>query len=152
MCIGKGMIAVKNMNEPLYCVDSNDHQPIIKKYHLQDNKLVDRNFVRLEILPLNSLTSIKKSDWEVKIDEVNTLPSWFEETKEKWFDLCLTRMTLSIVPDWIKNGIEGYLNLQDCTNLTSLGSLESVGEYLNLQDTQIKELPKKLTVREKIYR
>ena len=36
--------------------------------------------------------------------------------------------------------VGGYLNLENCKNLTSLGKLEFVGGYLDLKDTEIKSL------------
>ena len=74
MCIGKGMIVTRTHDKPLYLMDSNDHEPIIKKFHLRDKKLIGRDFVRIEMLPCGSLTSMKREDWEVRIDETDTLP------------------------------------------------------------------------------
>jgi len=150
MCIGKGMIAVRGKTEPLYLMDSNDHAPIVAKFNLKDEKLIDRDFVRLELLPLGSLTSIRKSEWLVHVDEEGSLPSWFEEEKETWFDRCKTRMVLSVVPDWVKNGVGGSLYLRN-TQITSLGSLKSVGGSLYLRNTQIKKIPKGLKVGGEIY-
>jgi Leucine-rich repeat (LRR) protein len=36
--------------------------------------------------------------------------------------------------------VGGYLNLENCKNLTSLGKLKYVGGYLDLKDTEIKSL------------
>lgn len=163
------MIIAKGKDEPLFCDDSNDHQPIIEKFKLRDDKLFNRDFVRIELLPLGSLTSVKKADWEIRVDETGTLPSWFD--LEKLSDKCKTLMVLQIIPEWIKNGVGGSLYLQDTqikdlgklesvggslylqgTQIKDLGNLKSVGGYLNLQDTRIKDLPKGLKVKGGIYR
>ena len=83
MCIGKAFIARKGRRWPDYLMDSNDHRPLVEKLNLADTKLVDRNFVRLEAHPLNCLTSTNTEDWEIVVDEVGTLPSWFEKKKRR---------------------------------------------------------------------
>lgn len=125
MCIGKGMIIVKGQDRPEYNTDSNDHAPIIERLQLTDNKLVDRNFVRIELLPTGNLFSQNVQEWEYKEDETETLPSWYEELKKEYQYRCLEILTTGIIPQWKKEG---------------------VGGDLDLRDTQIKELPESLEV------
>jgi len=139
MCIGKGMIAVKGMEKLLYEIDSNDHSPIIQKNNLKDDTLINRSFVRLEILPLGSLTSLELKDWKIRVDEEGTLPSWFEEEKEIWKTRTLDTMLDIIIPSWIEDGINGSLDLQG-TQVKDLGKLEKVNGSLYLQGTQVKDL------------
>ena len=84
MCIGKAFIVRKGQRWPDYLMDSNDHSPLVKKFNLDDSKLLDRNFVRLETWPLNSLTSLSPRMWEVNIDEEETLPAWFADKKNDY--------------------------------------------------------------------
>ena len=139
MCIGKGFIAVKGSDKLLYEMDSNDHAPIVKKYNLKDDALINRTFVRLEVLPSGSLTSQEVKDWGVKIDEVGTLPSWFEEEKEMWLTKVINEMVDIIIPLWLKNGIGGSLDLQG-SQVKDLGKLEKVGGSLDLRGTQVNSI------------
>ena len=137
MCIGKGMLIRRYQLEPDYVMDSNDHQPLVEKLGLRDDKLLDRNFVRIEMLPLKSLTSTKYEDWEFKVDEEGTLPGWFEEDIEIWKEKCLYVLANKIIPQWVKEGVKGSLYL-DNTQVKSLGSLKEVGGSLYLRNTQVK--------------
>lgn len=65
--------------------DITSHEEIIQKHGLNDKKLADRDFVRIEITP-NDITSKKKSDWRYKLDEPSTAPDWYANdpmTQEK---------------------------------------------------------------------
>ena len=58
--------------------DITSHGYLIRKFKLADDKLADRDFVRIEITPNpGKLASKKKSDWTLKIDEPSTLPDWY---------------------------------------------------------------------------
>jgi hypothetical protein len=59
--------------------DSNSHEEQIKKAGLKDDKLEDRDFVRIEISPKTreAIFSKKPADWALKVDEDKTLPAWF---------------------------------------------------------------------------
>jgi hypothetical protein len=63
--------------------DGNDsnHEEIIKKAGLTDNKLIDRDFVRIEITP--SKLTMNPKDWTLKVDEEKTLPEWFTKNREQ---------------------------------------------------------------------
>ena len=139
MCIGKAFISTKGSDKLLYVMDSNDHSPIIQKYGLKDDTLINRNFVRLEALPLGSLTSKNIKDWKIRIDEEGTLPSWFEEEKDMWITRAINEMVDIVVPEWIDKGIIGSLDLRG-TQVKDLGKLEKVGGYLYLRGTQVKDL------------
>ena len=49
MCIGKGMLVRRGKKWPDYAMDSNDHQPLVEGLGLKDDKLDDRDFVRIEL-------------------------------------------------------------------------------------------------------
>ena len=56
------------------------HEEIIKNNNLKDDKLDNRDFVRIEINPKDKYNVTKeKSSWEFKIDEKGTLPKWYEK-------------------------------------------------------------------------
>ena len=69
--------------------DTVRHEDIIERANLKDNKLKDRDFVRIEITPedVNKVTRNKK-DWNFKIDEEETLPSWFTKNQKKAEQKC----------------------------------------------------------------
>ena len=52
------------------------HEELISKFNLNDSKLDDRDFVRIEITPQN-IASKKKSDWSYNLDEPKTVPFWY---------------------------------------------------------------------------
>ena len=131
MCIGKGMIVRRKQEWPDYAMDSNNHQPLVEKLELKDDKLVDRDFVRIELCPLKSLTSTKPADWGFNVDEKGTLPLWFRKTQVDWEFKCRKILIEKIIPSWIKDG---------------------VGGSLDLRGTQVKSLPDKLKVKGAIYK
>ncbi len=150
MCIGKGMIVRRFQEEPDYLMDSNDHAPLVEVLGLKDNKLVDRNFVRIELWPTDELTSTNPDDWDFKVDEEGTLPSWFEEKQDYWQEKCLTVLVSSIIPQWVKKGVGDSLYLEG-TQIKSLGQLKSVGDSLYLRGTQIKSLGQLKSVGGSLY-
>jgi hypothetical protein len=139
------MIIRRGQRRPDYVLNSNGHDPLIKKFKLKDDRLIDRKFVRIECLPLGSLTSVDPSDWEVNVDEHGTLPGWFEEKQHDWSYKCLKLLTRIIIPKWITDGVGGSLYLRG-TKVTSLGTLTSVGGSLYLEDTKVTSLGKLTSV------
>jgi hypothetical protein len=100
---------------------------LVKKYNLKDDKLIDRNFVRLEAHPKNDLTSTNPDDWNIIVDEQSTLPAWFEEKSIDWLEKCRRKMVKFVVPGWIKKGVGGSLDLRG-TKVTSLGKTKVMGQ------------------------
>jgi len=70
-------------NRVIWNKDSNSHEDQIKKTGFVDDKLVDRDFVRIEVVPRKPelIFSKKRADWELKVDEPKTLPKWFTSTR-----------------------------------------------------------------------
>ena len=64
-----------------YDGNTSSHEEIIEKAGLKDNKLIDRDFVRIEITP--SKLTMNPKDWTLKVDEEKTLPDWFVKNREK---------------------------------------------------------------------
>jgi hypothetical protein len=48
---------------------------------VKDDKLEDRDFVRIELWPTDSLTSKNPNHWIFNVDEKSTLPEWFKKTE-----------------------------------------------------------------------
>ena len=68
---------------------SNSHEDIIHINKLKDNKIEDRNFVRIEIVPKDEKEVTRnKKDWIFKVDEVKTLPKWYTKNKKQNEKLC----------------------------------------------------------------
>jgi hypothetical protein len=61
-----------------WLLNSNAHEEIIRHAGFKDERLEDRDFVRIEITPKNTekITRNKK-DWNLKVDEPGTLPDWY---------------------------------------------------------------------------
>jgi len=59
------------------------HEKQIELAGFKDDKLVDRDFVRVEISTEKNIYSYKPkiSDFKFKVDEEDTLPNWFDEEK-----------------------------------------------------------------------
>ena len=150
MCFGKGMNIRKDEHYPDYLWDSNNHEPLVEKFNLKDDTILRRNFIRIELLPLNSLTSQNPDDWDFHIDETETLPDWFVESKSDWEYKCKHELVTIIIPKWIKEGVGGSLDLQN-TQVKDLGKLTSVGGSLDLRGTQVKDLGK-VRISRQIYR
>ena len=65
------------------------HEELISKAKLRDDRIVDRNFIKIEIIPKsNKIITRNKKDWELVVDENNTLPEWYVLDREKFDKLC----------------------------------------------------------------
>ena len=75
--------------------NGNSHETVVSKYKLKDNKLKDRDFVRIEINPLNyeKLTKrFSKKQWKYKVDEQGTLPDWYLKDRKKLENQCWDKL------------------------------------------------------------
>jgi len=61
-----------------------NHEAIIAEAKLDDSKLENRDFVRIEITPRNvgAITRDAK-DWILTVDEPSTIPKWFEKKQKQ---------------------------------------------------------------------
>jgi len=65
------------------------HEDILVAAKLEDKKLTDRDFVRIEIVPKNDKRPTRnKDDWILKVDEERTLPDWYEKNVIKAQKAC----------------------------------------------------------------
>jgi len=77
MCKYFSCIATRNL-KIVWDKNKTSHEDLIAKAGLTDDKLKDRDFVRLEFVPKKgTLLSSNQTDWEYKIDEEGTLPEWY---------------------------------------------------------------------------
>jgi len=73
---------INRKREVLWLKNSSSHEDIIEHFKLDDSKLEDRDFVRIEILPNNSQYPTRdEKDWTLRVDEEYTLPNWFKKTR-----------------------------------------------------------------------
>ena len=81
----------------LWDINHVSHEDMINKHNLKDDKLENRNFVKIEITPktIKQVTR-KKSDWVFKVDETDTLPKWFTKKQEFLESLCWKEWTKSV--------------------------------------------------------
>jgi hypothetical protein len=65
---------------------TSSHETILQENNLKDNKLQDRDFVRLEVHPKTKKDIFSKNpeNWEFKVDEPKTIPNWFTQEKMHW--------------------------------------------------------------------
>jgi hypothetical protein len=59
--------------------EDDTHESIIAKHKLKDDKLKDRDFVRVELTPQDA----DFKDWAYKVDEQGTLPKWYSDKANK---------------------------------------------------------------------
>ena len=56
------------------------HDELIAELKLEDKTLEERDFVRIEITPkTKDIITRNPDDWQLKLDEVRTLPAWYEK-------------------------------------------------------------------------
>ncbi len=81
----------------LWLKNSIKHEDIIKENKLKDDKLKNRDFVRIEIVPksLDKITR-NKSDWVFKLDEEETLPEWYLKKEKNYESMCWSEWEKSI--------------------------------------------------------
>ena len=142
MCIGKGMIIRRGQQWPDYDTKTNDHQPLVEKFKLRDDKLIDRDFVRIEVLALRDWSSAEPENWRARIDEKETLPAWFEKHKDNWLDKCVRLMCKTIVPLWLKEGIKGDIDFGSNATATTLGEITNIGGNADFRCSKITSTPK----------
>ena len=68
---------------------TSSHEELIRKAKLKDDKLEDRDFVRIEISPSEgALWRKTREGWLLKVDEEKTLPEWFTANRSKNEEFC----------------------------------------------------------------
>ena len=68
--------------------NTNSHEDLLKKAGLEDDKLHDRDFVRIEYTQKTGKFSVKKQDWLYTEDEERTLPTWYVRQSTYFKEKC----------------------------------------------------------------
>lgn len=70
------------------------HEDIITELKLEDKKLENREFVRIEIAPKDRTKMTRNpKDWNFRVDEAKTLPDWFIENQKKATEATVVKTT-----------------------------------------------------------
>ena len=65
------------------------HEDLLSELRLEDKKLEERDFVKIEIAPKNNAKMTRdRNDWVYIIDEERTLPNWYDENVVKCQAAC----------------------------------------------------------------
>jgi len=65
------------------------HEDLLSELRLEDKKLEERDFVKIEIAPKNNAKMTRdRNDWVYIIDEERTLPNWYDENVVKCQKAC----------------------------------------------------------------
>ena len=77
--------------------NSNSHEDIIHINNLKDDKIEDRDIVRIEIIPKDKKRVTRnKKDWVLNVDELETLPEWYVKNKKQNEKLCWNEWKKSV--------------------------------------------------------
>ncbi|MCK9578809.1 hypothetical protein M0R01_05000 [bacterium] len=119
------------------------HETIITNLKLKDNKLKDRDIVRLEITPdIEKLTKkFDKKIWTYKVDEEKTLPDWYTKNEKKIQSKIFDRIHDVICQKYILVDKE----IENSTNRISICKNATIGQlYHNIGimwwSSQVKEM------------
>ena len=65
------------------------HEDLLSELRLEDKKLEERDFVKIEIAPKDvKKVSRNRDDWNYRVDEERTLPNWYDENVVKCQTAC----------------------------------------------------------------
>ena len=137
MCIGVSAV-YSNRTGKLYTSRSSmSHTDIKKENGIRDTNVELEELIDLELRPVGCLTDPEGvKDWELVVDNDGVEPDWWSEVADKVEEEL--RMWARIWCDGLTKW-DGDLDLHD-TNIKSLGSLKSVGGYLNLCGAKVTSL------------
>ena len=84
---------------------SMSHEDLLAALTLEDKKLHERDFVRIEIVPKDEHEMTRNADdWTIKIDEERTLPNWYEKDITKIQNACWKEWQESVKVNLILEG------------------------------------------------
>ena len=128
MCRAFSCIVTKG-KKVLVCENPNkhSHEEIVKEHNLNDTVLINRDWVRIEIVPMCNDYTSDVDTWKFQVDEWFTLPEWFEldeevyekkcrEAAQKWKDNCVDKLGQYCIEyrngdkQWYKNGLTHRLD------------------------------------------
>ena len=82
MCKFFSCLVTKDL-KVLWNKDIASHEDLVRKFNIKDDKLENREFVRIEISQKDTKIFTKNtSDWQFNVDEKGTLPAWFNKDKK----------------------------------------------------------------------
>jgi hypothetical protein len=98
-----------------------NHEAIIESTKLDDKKLQDRDFIRIEINPKGPHITRNQDDWTLKIDDERTLPEWYEKNVAKATKACWKAWTESVKINLLLNDesvtvTDTFLKLHDSSS------------------------------------
>ena len=112
MCDYFSCIITRDLNVHWLKQNPQDHQAIVDSTKLDEKKLENRDFVRIEITPKDPAHITRnQDDWTLRIDEERTLPDWYEKNVAKATKACWKAWTESVK-------INIALNDESVNNLT----------------------------------
>jgi hypothetical protein len=83
----------------------NSHEDLILKAGLKDDKLENRDFVRIEVTPINVEAPTRNlEDWRYKEDEEATLPDWYCANKPRAQKAVLDVLEVSLRTQLVLDG------------------------------------------------
>jgi hypothetical protein len=83
----------------------NSHEELILKAGLKDDKLENRDFVRIEVTPKNMEAPTRNlEDWRYKEDEEATLPEWYCANKPRAQKAVLDALEVSLRTQLVLDG------------------------------------------------
>jgi hypothetical protein len=104
------------------------HEDIIAELKLADTKLVDRDFVRVEITPNNKEKLTRnRADWTYKVDEDDTVPAWYKKAEaiiqaSIWVNWSESAKTQIVIDSESIEVTDTYLLVQSSSTVVARGS------------------------------
>jgi hypothetical protein len=104
------------------------HEDIIAELKLADTKLVDRDFVRVEITPNNKEKLTRnRADWTYKVDEDDTVPAWYKKAEaiiqaSIWVNWSESAKTQIVIDSESIEVTDTYLLVQSSSKVVARGS------------------------------
>jgi hypothetical protein len=98
------------------------HEDIVAELKLTDVKLVDRDFVRIEVTPNNKEKLTRyQADWTYHVDEESTIPAWYKKAEKtiqeviwtSWSDSVKTQL---VIGEESADVMDTYLLVQNCSS------------------------------------
>jgi hypothetical protein len=108
------------------------HEDIIAELKLADTKLVDRDFVRVEITPNNKEKLTRnRADWTYKVDEDDTVPAWYKKAEaiiqaSIWVNWSESAKTQIVIDSESIEVTDTYLLVQSSSKVVARGSSKVV--------------------------
>jgi len=108
------------------------HEDLLSELRLEDKKLEERDFVKIEIAPKNNAKMTRdRNDWVYIIDEERTLPNWYDENVVKCQAACWKAWQESIeaclaVDKEEKSGKDQLFFAYDSAKVVAYGSAKVV--------------------------